>query len=171
MKRAALAGFLTISLLAGLPAASALAAQIRLPASMRLAGPIDDTLSSLGDEISNYPFGPGYGGGAIHGWILIEFSPPEDRVSKFRLTWHTVGDEPVISFVTGHYIKARAVGCFNSGVQSSVGKLDLDTGEISDLEVHAVFQNLLIDRTSRNNRFPFNSKAAKFTVPAPLPNG
>jgi uncharacterized protein (TIGR03437 family) len=155
--------------LAGLVAAPLLAAQlsaaeVRLPASMRLAGPINDALSSLGDEISHYPFGPGYGGGAIHGWIAIDFSPPKGRTAKFHLTWRTVGDEPVITFQTGHYVKARAVGCFNSGVQSSVGELDLDTGVISDLEVHAVFQNLLIDKTSRNNRFPLNSKGAKFTV-------
>ncbi len=157
--------FALVGLLAALPlAAQPLAAEVRLPASMRLAGPINDNLSSLGDEISHYPFGPGYGGGPIHGWMAIDFGPPIGRVAKFRLTWRTVGDEPLITFQTGHFIQARAVGCFNSGVQSSVGKLNLDTGAISNLEVHAVFQNLLIDKTSRNNRFPLNSKGAKFTV-------
>jgi uncharacterized protein (TIGR03437 family) len=147
-------------LIAALP----LVAEVRLPTSLRLAGPLNDTVSSLGDEISHYPFGPGFGGGAIHGWIAIDFSAPVGRVAKFRITWKSVGDEPVIAFQTGHYIKARAVGCLPSGVQLSKGELNLDTGAVSNLDVHAVFQNLLIDKTSRNNRFPLNSKASRFTV-------
>src|SRR5690242_9742596 len=103
MKRLALAG-----LLAMLP----LGAEIRLPASLRLAGPLNDNVSSLGDEISHYPFGPGFGAGAIHGWVAIDFSPPNGRVSKFRLTFRAVGDQPLITFRTGHFIRARAVGCF-----------------------------------------------------------
>jgi len=150
--------FLCISL--SLP----LAAEVRLPASLRLSGPLNDDISSLGDEISHYPFGPGFGAGAIHGWVAIDFSTPVDRVAKFRITWRVVGDEPIIAFQSGHFIKARAVGSFNSGVQESKGELSLDTGAISKLEVHAVFQNLLIDKTSRNNRFPLNSSGEKFTV-------
>jgi len=154
VRRLALAG------LAMLP----LAAEVRLTASPRLASPINGSVSSLGDEISHYPFGPGFGGGAIHGWVALDFSPPNGRIAKFRFTWRAVGDEPLITFKTGHFIRARAAGCFNSGVQTSLGELNLDTCEISKLEVHAAFQNLFIDKTSRNNRFPLNSKGAKFTV-------
>ena len=158
MRRAA-----QLPLLAALAVAD-LIAQVQLPASLRLAGPIDDLRSSLGDDIYNYPFGKGFGAGPIHGWIAVEFSPPVGRVAKFRLRWQTVGDEPFIAFATGAFFQAKAVANFDSGVQISQGELNLDTGQIRNLEIHAVFQNLLVHKTSRNNRFPLQSRGGDFTV-------
>ncbi len=154
-------GFLfLIAILGGLTAA----AEIQLPASLVLVGPLDDLQSSLGDEISNYPFGRGFGAGPVHGWISITFSPPVGRVAKFRLRWQTVGDEPGISFATGHFFNAKSVANFSSAVQVSEGELNLDTGAISNLEIHAVFQNVLVHKTARNNRFPLSSHGTSFSV-------
>src|SRR5437016_5363466 len=145
-------------------AAGLLFAQIQLPASGHLAGPVDDLKSSLGDDIFNYPFGKGFGAGPVHGWIAVDFDRPSGRKVRFHLRWQTVGDEPFITFASGAYFHAKAVANFNSGVQDSFGDLNLDTGEIKNLELHAIFQNVLVHKTSRNNRFPLQSLGGRFTV-------
>ena len=139
-------------------------ADIRLPASGILSGPLDDAQSLMGDEISNYPFGKGVGTVPIHGWISVEFAPPVNRVAKFRLTWRAVGDVPFFSFVSGHYLTVRAEANFNSAVQPSGGELDLVTGEIRNFELHAVLENVLIQKSARYNRLPLLSKGDGFSA-------
>lgn len=147
-----------------LMAAPVFAAAVKLPASGLLSGPLDDAQSSLGDEINNYPFGAGSGAGPIHGWISVKFDPPSGSISHFTLKWLSVGDSPTIKFKNGAYVLGRAVANFPSADQASEGDLNLDTGEVTNLVVHAVFQNALIHRTARNNRFPLSSQGSKFTV-------
>ena len=90
----------SLLLAAALSAPPAFAA-IKLPASGVLAGPLDDAQSSLGDEITNYPFGTGFGAGPIHGWISVKFDPPSGSISHFTLSWQNVGDSPTITFKNG----------------------------------------------------------------------
>jgi uncharacterized protein (TIGR03437 family) len=147
-----------------LAAAGAAFADIKLPASGLLAGPLDDAQSLMGDEISNYPFGKGVGSVPIHGWVQIEFAAPVDRVAKFRLTWRALGDVPFFSFASGHYLTVRAEANFNSAVQNSGGELDLVTGEVRNFELHAVLENILIQKSSRYNRLPILSKGDGFSA-------
>jgi uncharacterized protein (TIGR03437 family) len=162
--RAIFSQLLRLGLVLGLLTSFPLAATIKLPASGYLAGPLDDAKSSLGDDINNYPFGHGFGAGQVHGWILVSFAAPTGTTAHFTLQWQTVGDSPTIAFANGAYFSGRAVANFESGVQLSQGDLDLNSGAITNLEVHAIFQNALIHKTSRDNRFPLASGGGRFTV-------
>jgi uncharacterized protein (TIGR03437 family) len=139
-------------------------AEIRLPASGVLAAPIDDAKSSMGDAISNYPFGSGVGTVNLHGWVAIDFSPPTGRTARFRMRWHTVGDVPLFSFASGHFLHVTGEQNLNSTLQLSQGDLNLDTGEVTNLEVHAIFQNVLIQKSSKYDRLPLVSDASSFTA-------
>jgi uncharacterized protein (TIGR03437 family) len=139
-------------------------AAITLPASRVLAGPIDDVKSSMGDSFHNYPFGNGSGSVNVHGWVSIEFSPPEGRTAKFRMRWHAVGDVPLVSFPNGHFIHVTGEQNLGSGVQISQGELNLDTGDVTNLDVHGIFQNVLIQKASKYNRLPLVSDVSSFTA-------
>src|SRR5262245_2001205 len=139
-------------------------AQVKLPASLRLAGPLDDFRSQLGDDIFHFPYGRGTGYTPIHGWIEVEFSPPQGNIAKFRLHYRASGDDPFIPFDSGHFFRAKFVYVFDSIFQPTQGELDLSTGEIRNFEVHSIFQNLLFHKTARNNRFPFSSLGKTFTT-------
>ncbi len=153
---------LALCLLA-VPAAESRAA-ITLPGSRVLAGPLDDGKSSMGDAISNYPFGSGVGTVNLHGWISVEFSPLTGRTAKFSMRWHAVGDVPLFSFATGHFLHVTGEQNLNSALQISEGDLNLDSGEVTNLDVHAIFQNVLIQKSSRYDRLPLVSNAKSFTA-------
>ena len=140
------------------------AAQIRLPASGVLAGPLDDERSSMGDDIYNYPFGSGSGRVNVHGWVSVEFSPPVGRTSRFRMRWHAVGESPFFVFSSGHFLNIQGEQTLNSSIQMSQGDLNLDTGGVTNLEVHAIFQNTLIQKSARNSRLPLLSDLSSFTA-------
>lgn len=147
-----------------LAAAAQSQAAITLPASRVLAGPIDDAKSSMGDSFSNYPFGSGTGTVNLHGWVSVEFSPPNGRTAAFRITWHAVGDVPLFSFANGHFLHVTGEQNLNSRLQVSQGVLNLDTGEVTNLDVHAIFQNVLIQKSSKYNLLPLLSDASAFTA-------
>src|SRR6266542_1366607 len=149
-----------LAILAGLGAS----AQVRLPTSLRLAGPLDDAQSSLGDDIFNFPYGRGGGTTPIHGWITIDFSPPAGQEATFRIHWRSLGDDPFIPFQSGEFFAVKFVMNFDTGGDVTEGKLNLAAGEIVDLKLHATFQNLLFHKTARNNRFPFSSLNQGFTT-------
>lgn len=147
-----------------LAVASASCAAITLPASRVLAGPLDDARSVMGDSIFNYPFGSGVGIVNVHGWVSIEFSPPVGRTSRFRIRWNAVGDVPFFSFASGHFLNVTGEQTLHSRFQVSQGDLNLDTGEVTNLEVHAIFQNVLIQKSSRYDRLPLISDASSFSA-------
>ncbi|MEZ5399893.1 MAG: kelch repeat-containing protein [Bryobacteraceae bacterium] len=149
--------------LTGLAAAICCAA-ITLPESGVLAGPLDDARTSFGDDISNYPFGNGVASINLHGWVSIEFSPPSGRISRFQVRWHAVAGVPRFAFANGHYIDMHGEQALSSSTQISQGRLNLDTGEVTNLEVHAIFQNILIQKSSRYNRLPMLSDASGFSA-------
>src|SRR5437879_748917 len=153
---------LVLSLLAA--AAVESRAAITLPDSHVLAGPIDDAKSSMGDSISNYPFGSGVGTVKLHGWVSVEFSPPRGRTANFRMRWHAVGDVPLFSFASGHFLHVTGEQNLNSALQISQGDLNLDTGDVTNLEVHAIFQNVLIQKSSKYDRLPLVSDTSSFTA-------
>jgi uncharacterized protein (TIGR03437 family) len=148
----------------GLALAGGAWAEIKLPASGILAGPLDDAQSLMGDEINNYPFGRGVGSVPVHGWISIEFAAPVNRAARFQLKWRAVGDVPFFAFASGHYLTVRGEQNFNSAVATSGGELDLVTGEIRNFELHAVLENILIQKSSRYNRLPLLSKGDGFSA-------
>jgi uncharacterized protein (TIGR03437 family) len=153
---------LVASLLAG--AAVESPAAITLPASGVLAGPLDESRSLMADAFANYPFGSGGGAVNVHGWVSLEFSSPVGRTAKFRIRWHALGDTPLVSFADGHYVHVTGEQNLDSGVQVSQGELNLDTGEVANLDVHGIFQNVLVQKASRYNRLPLISDASAFTA-------
>jgi uncharacterized protein (TIGR03437 family) len=152
------------ALLLGLAFAAAAWAEIKLPASGVLAGPLDDAQSLMGDEITNYPFGKGVGSVPVHGWISVEFAPPANRAARFQLKWRAIGDVPFFAFASGHYLTVRGEQNFSSAVAVSGGELDLVTGEIRNFELHAVLENILIQKSSRYNRLPILSRGDGFSA-------
>src|SRR5262249_16885119 len=139
-------------------------AQVKLPASLRLAGPLDDFRSQLGDDIYHFPYGRGIGFTPIHGWIEVDFGPPVNNIAKFQLHYRAAGDDPVIPFDSGVFFRAKFVYVFDTIFQASQGELNMTTGEIQNFEIHSIFQNLLFHKTARNNRFPFSSLGKTFTT-------
>jgi N-acetylneuraminic acid mutarotase len=154
----------TLLLLLLLAAAVDSRAAIQLPASRVIAGPLDDTKSLMGDAIFNYPFGSGVGAVNIHGWVSVEFSEPVGRTVRFRLRWHGVGDVPLFAFASGHFLRVRGEQNFSSVLQPSLGVLNLDTGEVTNLEAHAIYQNVLIQKSSRYDRLPSLSDLSGFSA-------
>ncbi|MBK9167728.1 MAG: hypothetical protein IPM24_09720 [Bryobacterales bacterium] len=129
----------------------------------------------MGDDIFNYPFGSGSGTVNVHGWISVEFSEPVGRTSRFRMRWHAVGDVPFFAFASGHFLHVTGEQTFHSAIQVSQGNLNLDTGEVTNLDVHAIFQNVLIQKSARYDRLPVISDGTAFSAlfldfpPPPLP--
>ncbi len=144
--------------------AAAAQAAINLPASRRLAGPTNDERASFGDALANWVFGSSEGVTNIHGWIAVDFDPPVGRVARFRVRWYTLGGIPTLPFNDGYFVRMTGEQTVNSSVQASQGDLNLDTGEISNLEVHALFQNVLIQKASKYNRLPLISTGDGFSA-------
>lgn len=140
-------------------------AGIKLPTSGVLAGPLaDDGRSSMGDAITNYPFGSGRGDVFLHGWVLIEFDPPVGSTAHFRMKWHAIGDVPFYSFPSGHYLHVTGEQNLHSTWQVSQADLNLDTGEVTNLDVHSIYQNVLINKSTKYDRLPSISDASSFTA-------
>jgi len=139
-------------------------AALTLPASRLLAGPLDDAKSAMGDNINNYPFGNGVGSVNTHGWVSIEFSPSVEQKTKFRLRWHAIGEAPLFVFASGHYLHINGEQNTHSPIQISQGELNLDTGEVTNLDVHAIFQNGLIQKSAKYDRLPSLVDGDSFTA-------
>ncbi len=151
------------------------AAGITLPKSRRLAGPLDTLKSEFGDEFFNFP--AVFGGRAapghtyLSGWIEIQFDEPSGNLAEFKLIFLAVGTDEHIEFPGGPAYDLKQERVFNAPGSVSRGKVNLSTGEISDLEVHATFQNSLISRVCRGVRIPFGfgNDYPPLDLPVPLP--
>jgi uncharacterized protein (TIGR03437 family) len=155
------------------------AAEIRLPASMMLAGPLDDVNSFMGDDAYHYPFGEGSGSVKIHGRVIVQFNPPQGRIAHFFIRWQAEGDLVTFPFSSGGFFRMTGQLNLPSAVALSQADLNLDTGEVTNIELHSIFQNTIIRVTARYNRFPLLTDAHDLTVffgdfpalvsPTPLP--
>lgn len=138
---------------------SAFGQAIKLPASRHVAGPLSSKDSSLGDEFYNFPsiFGtratPGHG--YLSGWIEFEFKEPKGNLADFTIRYDAAGSDDQIQFGGGQIYKMLGNRGFNTDGLVNKGTLNLNTGEITEFEIHATFQNATISRVTRNIRIPF----------------
>jgi uncharacterized protein (TIGR03437 family) len=139
--------------------ASLYGAGVTLPTSLRLAGPLDSSVSQLGDEFYNFPSiykGRAHPGSAyLSGWVEIVFSAPEGKKARFTLTYMSLGTSDAIEFPGGQQYSLINNRAIDNSLIVNKGVLDLTTGAISDLQIHAIFQNSTIARVTRNIRIPF----------------
>jgi uncharacterized protein (TIGR03437 family) len=149
-------------------------AGVKLPQSMRLAGPLDGSLSAFGDEFWNFP--PYFGGRAIpgrtrlNGWIEFRFSPPVGNTADFIFIYNGVGGHDQIFFPGGQSYVLDRNRAFNNDWLDSKGTINLDTGAAT-IEVHSIFRNTIIARVDKTNRIPFGfpSDYPPLSLPVPLP--
>jgi uncharacterized protein (TIGR03437 family) len=149
-------------------------AGVKLPQSMRLAGPLDSSLSTFGDEFYNFP--PYYGGRAVpgrtflNGWVEFRFSPPDGNKAEFTVIYSGVGTMDQIFFPGGQTYVMERNRAFNSDWLESKGTVDLDTGE-TDIEIHAIFRNTTIARVDKILRIPFGfpNDYPPLELPVPYP--
>ena len=133
--------------------------QIVLPESRTIAGPLNPILSEFGDEFFNFP--PEYMGMAepgstfLSGWVEFRFEEPEGGEAEFIMTYHAVGTADGIIFPGGQFYTLLENRALNNPLFANRGILDLQTGEISELELHAIFRNTVIAQVTRNIRIPF----------------
>ena len=131
---------------------------VKLPATRCMAGPLDSTVSSFGDEFFNFP--PIFGGRAepgrtnLTGWVEICFERPDGDEVEFTLVFDGVGTTDGIAFPGGQTYTLARNRALNNDLLESRGTLNLKTGE-AEIEVHAIFLNTVIADVDRNNRIPF----------------
>jgi uncharacterized protein (TIGR03437 family) len=132
--------------------------QVQLPDSLRLAGPLAAG-SEFGDEFFNFP--DFFGGKAepgstfLSGWIEIRFSQPKGGFADFTLLFDSVGTPDGIVFPGGQFYRLNDNKAFTNPAFVSKGRLNMTTGEVEDFELHALFQNSVISKVTRNIRIPF----------------
>ncbi len=135
-----------------------LTAQVRLPDSLELAGPLA-TSSEFGDEFYNFPaiFGGRAAPGHTHlsGWLRVHFSPPTGNTAEFTVTFDSVGTDDAVAFPGGPSYVLTGNKAFNNPDLVSRGRLNLETGEVERIEIHALFQNSVIAKVTKNVRIPF----------------
>ncbi len=150
-------------------------AELRLPDSRHLAGPLDSVHSNFGDEFYNFP--PIFGGRAepgstfLSGWIHFEFQEPEDGYADFRMTLNSVGTPDAIAFPGGQTYTLNDNRAATNPAFVSRARVNLQTGEVDQLELHALFQNSVIARVTKNIRIPFGfiNDYPPTQLPIPLP--
>lgn len=149
----------TLKILVAVLIATPAWSQVRLPDSKRLAGPLDSAVSSFGDEFFNFPAvfqGKADPGSTyLSGWIRIEFDDPVAGYSWFRLRFDAVGTPDGIVFPGGQTYELLNNRAFDNPDFVSKGRLRLADGAIDRLELHALFQNSVIARVTRNIRIPY----------------
>lgn len=151
------------------------AADVKLPTSLRLAGPLNPAKSQFGDEFYNFP--PYYGGRAHpgqtfqSGQIEFRFSAPVDNISHFTMTYDGVGTSDGIVFPGGQMYALLDNRVFENPLFANEGDLDLKTGEVTNFAVHSIFRNSTISRVTKNIRIPFGfvSDYPPTTLPVDLP--
>ena len=131
---------------------------IILPKSLRLAGPLNSGLSEFGDEFFNFPsFYQGMappGGTHLSGWITFDFEPPVEGKADFTMTFLSVGLDDQVQFPGGQIYTLLENRAFTNPAFISRGELDLETGEVENVEIHAIFQNGIIARVTKAIRIP-----------------
>lgn len=143
---------------------------ITLPKTMVLAGRLDPVESEFGDQFFHFPdflgAAPPPGGTKLTGWLRFEFQKPSGHEAKFTLAYFAVGTPDMIQWGKGAQYRLlrnrafpnptpfNAQGKLDPTVKSG-GTLDLRTGEVRDMAMHAIFQNTVIAAVDRLNRIPF----------------
>lgn len=151
---------------------------VRLPAAGRLSGRLDPARSRYGDTFVNFPEflgdSPPPGDSHLEGWLEVAFDEPEESYAEFSLSFNGVGSTETVTFGKGQQYQLLDNRVFsNPGLPGgapprSGGRLNLATGEVEDVQVHAVFLNSVIAEINRLNRIPFSFP---FDAPSPLPPG
>lgn len=149
--------------LLSLTAAAGLQAQVVLPASGYLAGPLDAAESRLGDEFFNFPeplgMRPRPGESPLSGWIEFRFEPVPGDPDRAHFTFSYDNSGPVDSwtFENGQTWRLDDNRAFNNPEPgfANEGILNLRTGVIEAITVNPIFQNSTIAQVTRNNRIPF----------------
>ena len=133
--------------------------QMRLPESRVVAGPLDSIVSNFGDEFFNFPsiFGGRAAPGEtrLSGWIRIEFDEPSGGYARFRLTLESVGSPDAIAFPGGQTYTLDDNKAATNPIFVSGGRVELQSGTVDDFALHAIFQNSVIARVTKNIRIPF----------------
>lgn len=151
-----------------------LTAQVRLPDSLEVAGPLA-TSSEFGDEFYNFPaiFGGRAAPGQtyLNGWLRVRFSPPSGNTAEFTVTFDSVGTDDAVAFPGGPAYVLTGNKAFNNPDLVSRGRLNLETGEVERIEIHAMFRNSVIARVTKNVRIPFGfiNDYPPVALPVPLP--
>ena len=174
MLRKLVVPFALVFILSLFPGAAS--AEVVLPESGRLVGPLDPGLSELGDEFSN--FGPAFGARApigqskLSGWMEIVFGEPVDGLVPFTFDVRARGTLEIVEFDSGFRYAQEYP---NLGVLPSVpsgGVLDLATGEIVEFGFASLWRFGTIGDVTRLNRMPFIfSPTFPATAPVAAPPG
>ncbi|MCP4660118.1 MAG: hypothetical protein GY856_32350 [bacterium] len=134
-------------------------ADVTLPESGHLAGPLDSLRSELGDEFFNFPEFMGQpppppGGALLSGWVEIEFGEPDGDTVGFTVTYHGVGTPDAVQFVGGQQYEMRYNEAFPQPPPQvpNSGTLDLVSGEVTDVNFPVAFRNSTIADLSKLNR-------------------
>lgn len=141
---------LALCLLTFLMPSSALQAQVVLPETGRLAGPMNTEATHFGNGFLFFPFPPGLPTETfLTGWVEIQFLPPEDGKARFAVTLSGVGTEAFTEFLTGQRYEFTGDELITLG---GGGVLDLETGEIEDFVLAVAFVNSVISEFGKINR-------------------
>jgi len=138
---------------------SSLSGQIRIPASGRLAGPLDSIVSNFGDEFYNFPdiFGGRAEPGStfLSGWIDFRFGERDGDYVDFTMTFEAVGTPDGIVFPGGQTYTLLNNRAFSNPSFVSKGRVNVNSGQVDKLELHALFQNSVIAAVTKNIRIPY----------------
>jgi uncharacterized protein (TIGR03437 family) len=155
---------------------SAFGQTFKLPASRHLAGALNSADSSFGDEFYNFP--PIFNGRAapgrtrLSGWIEFDFKEPNGSTVDFTFRYDGAGADDGILFPGGQTYELLLNRAFNTDGLVNKGTLNLNTGEVANIEVHATFQNSVISKVTSNIRIPFgflnDYPPNEFPIPLPF---
>lgn len=132
--------------------AASLQAAVVLPESGRLAGPLNSARSAFGNEFLFFPAPLTYAGPGRTpqtGWLEIQFLPPEGNLVEFIMVVNSRGIEPAFEFVGGQIYPLTGETLIPG---NSRGILNLETGDIEDIEVTVSFRNSLTADVGKLNR-------------------
>lgn len=155
--------FLLALLLAFLFAGPALA-EVSLPPTGALAGPLDSAVSVFGDEFINFPEfmqpRPPVSGTRLNGWLELQFLPPSEGVAPFFLRIGGAGTDHSLTFGGG-----QRYDFFNNRIEPrpfeniALGLLHLASGEIVSFQLIARVGATSPVRINKVNRLPFGLQA------------
>lgn len=139
-----------------LASAVGLQAEVILPESGRLAGPLNTAASEFGDEFFFFPEFIGNaapGQTAQNGSLQIQFGTPDGPLVPFQIFVDSVGPDEEIEFSGGQVF---VLADNELSVFDSFGLLNLETGVVEEIVVGATFENSGISRLGKLNRL-FNN--------------
>ncbi len=153
-----------IALILALLVAGRAPAQVSLPPTGALAGPLDSAVSVFGDEFINFPEfmqpKPAVSGTRLNGWMGIQFLPPVDGTAQFLLRFGGAGTDHSVTFGGG-----QRYDFFDNRITPrpfenvGLGVLDLASGEIVSFQLIARVGATSPVRINKVNRLPFGLQA------------